>query len=84
MTVASLLKAKPYLLWYVKDKSKVSAGAAVEAVLNYGDWDGVQKLLKIVGLRKVASIFRKQIKQRRCNYNARTKNYFARYFQKYA
>ena len=84
MTVATFLKSKPYLLWYVKDKSKVSAGAAVEAVLNYGDWNDVQKLMKIVGLKKAAGIFRRQVKQKRCNYNPRTKNYFTRYFQKYA
>ena len=64
------------MLWYVKDKGKVSAGVAVEAVLNYGDWSDVQKLMKIVGLKKVAGIFIKQSKQKRCNYNPRTKNYF--------
>ena len=84
MTVANFLKSRPHLLWYVADKSKVSAGAAVGAVLNYGDWADVQKLMKIVGLKKVAGIFRKQSKQKRCNYNPRTKNYFTRYFQKYA
>jgi len=84
MTVANFLKSRPHLLWYVEDKSKVSTGAAVEAVLNYGDWADVQKLMKIVGLKKVAGIFIKQSKQKRCNYNPRTKNYFTRYFQKYA
>jgi hypothetical protein len=68
----------------VKDKSKVSTEAAVEAVLNYGDWDDVQKLIEILGIKKIAGVFRRQIKQRRCNYNLRTKNYFTKYFQKHA
>jgi len=87
MTVANFLKSRPHLLWYVADKSKVSAGAAVEAVLNYGDWDDVQAMIKILGLKKTAKIFREKSrpdKFGRQNYRPEIKNYFQLYFNKYA
>ncbi len=87
MTVANFIKSRPYLLWYVKDKSKVSPEAVVEAVLNYGDWPDVQKLIKILGIKKVVRIFReksKKSKMGRTNYRPEIINYFSLYFKKYA
>ncbi|MBU2542250.1 hypothetical protein KJ785_01670 [Patescibacteria group bacterium] len=87
MTLEKFLKSKPYLIWYVKDISKVSPEAAVEAVLNYGDWSDVQKLIKILGIKKVAEIFRKKSKKSkigRTNYRPEVINYFNLYFKKYA
>ncbi len=87
MTVANFVKARPYLFWYVKEKSKVSDEAVVEAGLNYGDWDDVQKLIKILGIKKTAEIFRKKSKKSkigRTNYRPEIINYFGLYFKKYA
>jgi hypothetical protein len=58
----------------------------VEAVLNYGNWDDVQKLIKILGIKRVAKIFRQQTApdKMRCNYRPDVKHYFNLYFQKYA
>ncbi|MEK7086074.1 MAG: hypothetical protein AAB953_03625 [Patescibacteria group bacterium] len=87
MTIATLIKSKPYLLWYVKDKTKASPEAVVEAVLNYGDWSDVQKLIKILGIKKVAGIFKKKSKKSkigRTNYRPEIANYFSLYFKKYA
>lgn len=87
MTLEKFLKSKPYLIWYVKDISKVSHEAAVEAVLNYGDWSDVQKLIKILGIKKTAEIFKKKSKKSkmgRTNYRPEVINYFNLYFKKYA
>ncbi|MEK7664570.1 MAG: hypothetical protein AAB361_00335 [Patescibacteria group bacterium] len=84
MTVRDIIKKKPYLIWYVKDYDSLSDEAVVEAVLNYGDWDDVQKLIKILGIEKTAKIFRKQINNFRTNYDDKMKNYFILYFNKYA
>lgn len=84
MTIHEFIKKRPYLIWYVKDLDKVSERAIVEAVLNYGDFDDVKKMIDILGIKKVASIFRKQAKQKRCNYYPEIKNYFTLYFNKYA
>lgn len=84
MTVRDIIKKKPYLIWYTKSYDSLSDEAVVEAVLNYGDWDDVQKLIKILGIKKTAKIFRKQISGFRTNYDDKMKNYFTLYFNKYA
>ncbi len=86
MTLASFLKKRKYLIWYVKDITKVNEASAVEAVLNYGNWDDVQQLIKILGIKKTAAIFRQKStpdKFGRQNYRPEIKHYFNLYFNKY-
>ncbi len=74
-------------MWYVKDLGKLSDESIVEHVLNYGDWDDVQKMIKILGIKKTAKIFReksKKSKMGRTNYRPEIINYFSLYFNKYA
>lgn len=54
----------------------------IEAVLNYGDWDDVLALFEIIGKKKAAEIFFKQIKNKRVNYRPKTLQYFNLYFKK--
>lgn len=86
MTISEFIKSKPSLLWYVRDKAKVSPQAVVEAVLNNGNWSDVQNIIKILGIKKTAKIFFQQVdsKRIRCNYHPKTKHYFNLYFKKYA
>jgi hypothetical protein len=84
MSLKEFIKKRKYLLWYIKDFENISEDAVVEAVLNYGDFDDVNKLINILGIKKVADIFRKKIKNKRCNFNPKIKNYFKFYFKKYA
>ena len=84
MTAQQFIKKRPYLLWHVKDLDRVSNEAVVEAVLNYGDFDDVKKMINILGVHRAAKIFRKQIKQKRTNYDPKIPHYFELYFKKYA
>ncbi|KKS94433.1 MAG: hypothetical protein UV70_C0001G0047 [Parcubacteria group bacterium GW2011_GWA2_43_13] len=87
MTIHDFIKERKHLIWWVKDYDKLKAESIVEATLNYGDWDDVQTLIKILGIKKVAKIFReksKPSKMGRQNYRAEVKHYFALYFNKYA
>ena len=84
MTINEFIKKRPYLIWYTKNFAHLSEEAIVEAVLNYGDFDDVKKMISILGMRKTAAIFRKKSKQKRCNYDSKIKNYFRLYFNKYA
>lgn len=84
MTIHQFIKKRPYLIWYVKDLNKLSEASIVEHVLNYGDWDDVQEMIKILGIKKTAKIFREKSKQPRGNYRPEIKNYFQLYFNKYA
>ena len=78
------MRKRKHLVWYVKDPENSSVESIVEHTLNYGDWDDVQKLIKIIGIKKMAEIFRKQTNNFRTNYDIKTKNYFMLYFNKYA
>ena len=82
MTLYHYIKKRPYLIWYTKNYKGLTAEAIVEATLNYGDWDDVQKLIGILGMKKTASIFKKESAHRRCNYRPEVKNYFQLYFKK--
>ncbi|EKD45904.1 MAG: hypothetical protein ACD_69C00081G0004 [uncultured bacterium] len=87
MTIHDFIKTRQQLIWWVKDYDQLNDSAIVEATLNYGDWNDVQTLFKILGLTKVAKIFQAQSKPSklgRQNYSAKTKNYFTLYFKAHA
>lgn len=78
------MQERKYLIWYVKNPEDLDIESIIEHTLNYGAWDDVQKLIKILGIKKMAEIFRKQTSGFRMNYDVKTKNYFNLYFKKYA
>jgi hypothetical protein len=84
MTIESFVKEKPYLFWYIKDLEGLSKESIVEHILNYGDFDDFKKMIEIMGINKVAEIFREQLNNKRSNYRPEIKNYFTLYFDKYA
>src|SRR3989338_11691652 len=63
MTFATFIKKRPYLIWWVKDYNKLDTESIVGATLNYGDWDDVQTLIKMLGMKKAAKIFREKSKR---------------------
>lgn len=84
MQLGAFIKKRPYLIWYTRNYEGLSPESIVEAVLNYGDWEDVQTLIKIIGIKKTARIFRKQIRGWRTNYYPQIQHYFKLYFNKYA
>ncbi|TSC93046.1 MAG: Uncharacterized protein CEN89_286 [Candidatus Berkelbacteria bacterium Licking1014_7] len=84
MTIQDFAKQRPGLFWSTKNYDSLSEGTIVEAVLNWGNWDDVQGLFKILGIKKTAEIFRRQIARPRTNYDPKITNYFTLYFNRYA
>ena len=84
MTLKDFIKKRRDLVWYVKSPENLSQEAIVEAVLNYGDFDDVKKLFSILGIKKVAGIFKSQTRRKRINYDPKIAHYFDLYFEKYA
>ena len=84
MIIQDFIKERSYLVWGTRNYKNLSEEAVVESVLNYGDFDDVKKMFAILGIKKAAGIFKKQISQRRNNYRPKIKNYFNLYFKKYA
>lgn len=64
------------MIWYTRDFDNLSNESVVEAVLNWGDFDDVKKLLSILGIKKTAQIFYKQVRRKRVNYDPKIRNYF--------
>ncbi len=81
MRVQSIIKRKPYLAWDVRSIEGLSDEAVLEKILNYGDWDDVQKFIKIKGKRETAQLFQKTLSKKRINYDPAIVHYFSRYFK---
>ena len=79
-----LVKKRPYLWWWVKDKDALSIESIVEGVLAYGDMEDALKLFEIVGRENVKIIFLKQASGRRHNYRPQTVNFFKKVFSRNA
>lgn len=84
----TLIRNNAHLFWYTKDSEKENLPLPVvlEFFLNYADQEEVKSLFKIVGIKKAADAFFKQIKLMgdRSNYPPMIQNYFSLYFKKYA
>lgn len=79
--LAQFIRARRYLVWHINDLDNLSPESIVEHVLNYGDWNDVQKLISILGYQDIMSIFLKQISRPRNNYRPEIINYFKLYFK---
>lgn len=75
------IKERPHLIWYVKDYGRLNEDSIVEHVLNYGDWDDFQEMLRIMGIKRAAEVFRRNAFRERSNYRKRTRAYFDKYFK---
>lgn len=84
MDIHDFIAERKHLVWYVKDPRALDNDAIVEAVLNYGNWNDVQELIRILGIKTVAEIFKRGVGKVRSNYHKKTAHYFRLYFQKYA
>ena len=84
MLTQDIIRKKPYLAWYVKDPNQLTDGSVLEHVLNYGNWDDVKMYIKIKGLSETSRIFTAGANKSRTNYLPEVRQYFTRYFQKYA
>jgi hypothetical protein len=82
MTINDFIKKRPHLIWYTKDYDKLSPEAIVEAVLNYGDWDDVKKVIEILGIKKNRLHFQEEIKTKKMQLPSRGEELFSVIFQK--
>jgi hypothetical protein len=86
MTLKEFIKKRKHLIWYVSDYDSLDTETIVEAVLNYGNWEDVQTLFRILGIQETARIFREQMSDQnaRPRYDDKIQHYFKLYFDKYA
>jgi hypothetical protein len=82
--LSAFMRARPHMVWYVRDSGALDEASVVEHVLNYGTWADVQELCTLLGIGKTASIFRAHVAGARSNYRKNIASYFTRYFNRYA
>ena len=75
-----LVRPRPYLWWWIKDKQNLSIETVVQGVLANGDMDDVGRLFQLIGRDRVRRIFLKQIAAGRHNYRPQTLNFFRKVF----
>ncbi|QQS61148.1 MAG: hypothetical protein IPN70_04670 [Candidatus Moraniibacteriota bacterium] len=84
MDIQTFIIQRSHFVWWTKNPGQLSVESIVEATLNYGNWDDVQKLISILGIEKISSIFHSQIEHERSNYHLKTKHFFTLYFKAHA
>jgi len=83
--VKKFIEDHQHLFWHspAPKSETVSDELLVETVLNYGTLDEVRDLFKVMGLKKVASVFWGMTGRKELNYFPEIHNYFNLYFKKY-
>ena len=86
MKLGDFARKHKELFWSTRSYDTLDERVVVEAVLNYGDWETVQELFELLGIKRVAEVFRKWTAPElwRTNYHREIKHYFNLYFNKYA
>lgn len=84
--VKAFIQENSNLFWYTpEDKKKdISPELMIETILNYGSVQDVKKLIKILGIKKMAAIFFSAKGRKKLNYYPEIYNYFNLFFKKYA
>lgn len=85
----ALIRKNAALFWYIDDSQKenLPLEVVVEYFLNYADEEDIKRLFEVVGIKKVAEVFREitSISERRTNNIAAiNRNYFTLLFKRYA
>ncbi|MFO7789111.1 MAG: hypothetical protein R6V32_00935 [Bacteroidales bacterium] len=84
--IREFIRENSDLFWYTPDdkKGEISEDLLVETILNYGDMNAVRKLLRIMGVERVAQIFQNLEGRQKLNYYPEIYNFFKLYFDRYA
>jgi hypothetical protein len=79
-----LVRKNPSLIWYTKSYDTLETKPIVEAIINYGSWQEFLKLKNILGIAKLAAVFKQLDEQKRNNLIPMYRHFFRHYFIKYA
>ncbi len=87
--IKAFIQENSALFWYTPQniKEDIEPEFLVETILNYGDIIAVRKLIKLMGIKKVAEIFFYSVnlsQRRRGNFHESTANFFTLLFRRYA
>ena len=74
------------LFWYTPQEKKEDIGPEllVETILNYGNLEQIQTLIKIMGITKMSEVFFNATERKKLNYYPEIYNFFELFFKKNA
>jgi hypothetical protein len=79
-----IIRKNPHLIWYSKNYDGFEERTIFEHVLNYGQWEDVQELVRIYGFKESLKVLKELTKGPRQNLYPQVSHYFNLYFSQYA
>jgi len=86
MTRAEFIEKNKHLFWYIKKDAipTISNEVLVEFVFNYGTWEDVKALIKIIGIQELKRVYETIIDRQVGNYLPEMYSLLERIVYKYA
>jgi len=84
--IKAFIREHSALFWYTPEdkKEEISEELLVEMILNYGDLEAIQKLIELMGIKKVSSVFFNAKGRKKLNYFPEIYHFFSLFFTRYA
>ncbi len=86
MTRAEFIAKNASLFWYIKKEAipNISNDVLVEFIFNYGTWDDVKELIKIIGFQELKRVYEGVTDRKVGNYLPEMLDLMGRITHKYA
>jgi hypothetical protein len=86
MTRAEFIEKNKHLFWYIKKEAipNISNEVLVEFVFNYGTWEDLKELVKIIGFQELKRVYVEVTDRKIGNYHPEVLNYLGLIVKKYA
>ena len=86
MTRAEFIEKNKHLFWYIKKEAipNISNEILVEFIFNYGTWDDVKELIKIIGFQELKRVYEDVTDRKVGNYIPEMLDLMSRITNKYA
>lgn len=86
MTRAEFIDKNKHLFWYIKKDKIQDIGneVLVEFIFNYGTWEDVKELVKIIGFQELKNVYDGITDRKIGNYHPEIYNYLGLIVKKYA
>jgi len=84
--IKAFIRENSSLFWYTPQDKKEDIGPEllVETILNYGNLEQIQTLIRIMGIAEMSGIFFNATGRKKLNYYPEIYNFFELFFKKYA
>ena len=86
MTRAEFIEKNKHLFWYIKKDKIQDIGneVLVEFIFNYGTWEDVKELIKIIGFQELKVVYEATTDRKIGNYMPEMYNYLGLIVKRYA